>query len=217
LPTTLRLAAITTNLGWPGGAVILNGDDYARAWGSDAVSAYQLTLMPGISPDRGRAAIQRAVGPRSALRVETADQRDRREIAASRAGLSRLRQISSLMLIAAVIAMAAAMAGLLWQQRSGVARQKLDGYRTAVMWRSLAVESGVLFGTGCLLGGLASLLGQVLFSRGLQAISGFPVDASLRVEVSVTTFALVTASALLVVAVPGYLVARVQPSLRTGD
>jgi putative ABC transport system permease protein len=217
LPTTLRLAAITTNLGWPGGAVILNGDDYARAWGSDAVSAYQLTLMPGISPDRGRAAIQRAVGPRSALRVETADQRDRREIAASRAGLSRLRQISSLMLIAAVIAMAAAMAGLLWQQRSGVARQKLDGYRTAVMWRSLAVESGVLFGTGCLLGGLASLLGQVLFSRGLQAISGFPVDASLRVEVSVTSFALVTASALLVVAVPGYLVARVRPSLRTGD
>jgi putative ABC transport system permease protein len=217
VPATFRLAAITTNLGWPGGAVILNGDDYARAWGSSAVSAYQLTLAPGVSPDRARVAIQRVLGPHSALRVETASQRDGREMAASRGGLSRLRQISSLMLIAAVIAMAAAMASLLWQQRSGVARQKLDGHRTAVMWRSLAVESGVLFGTGCLLGGVASLLGQVLFSRGLQTISGFPVIASMRVENSAVSFALVTASALLVVAIPGYLVARVQPSLRTSD
>jgi putative ABC transport system permease protein len=216
-PTTFRLAAITTNLGWPGGTVILNSIDYASAWGSSAVSAYQLTLMPGISPDRGRDDIQRALGARSALRVETATQRDRREMAASRAGLSRLRQISSLMLIAAVIAMAAAMAGLLWQQRSGVARQKLDGHRTTVMWRSLAIESGTLFVTGCLLGGLASLLGQVLFSRGLQTISGFPVVASVRVDVSATSFALVTAAALLVVAFPGYLVARVAPSLRTSD
>jgi putative ABC transport system permease protein len=216
-PMRLRLAAITTNLGWPGGAVILNSADYAQAWASGGVSAYQVMLMPGISPDRGRAAIQQAVGAHSPLRVETATQRDRREMAASRGGLSRLRQISSLMLIAAVIAMAAAMAGLLWQQRSGVARQKLDGHRTTVMWRSLAIESGVLFGTGCLLGAVASLLGQVLFSRGLQTISGFPVIATARPGISAISFALVTAIALLVVAVPGYLVARVRPSLRTGD
>jgi putative ABC transport system permease protein len=216
-PTTVRLAAITTNVGWPGGAVFLNSDDYARAWGSSAVSAYQLALNPGITPEQGLAATRRALGPHSALRVETVAQRERRERAASRGGLSRLRQISSLMLIAAVIAMAAAMAGLLWQQRSAVARQKLDGHSTAVMWRSLAVESGVLIGTGCLVGAVASLLGQVLFSRGLQTISGFPVVANVRIDVSAASFALVTASALLVVAVPGYLVARVQPSLRTSD
>jgi len=216
-PTTFRLAAITANVGWPGGAVFLNSDDYARAWGSSAVSAYQLALNPGVTPEQGLATAKRVLGPGSALRVETAAQRERREMAASRGGLSRLRQISSLMLIAAVIAMAAAMAGLLWQQRSAVARQKLDGHSTAVMWRSLAVESGVLIGTGCLVGAVTSLLGQVLFSRGLQAISGFPVVASVRVEVSAMSFALVTASALLVVAVPGYLVARIQPSLRTND
>jgi putative ABC transport system permease protein len=216
-PTTFRLAAITANLGWPGGAVILNSDDYARAWGSAAVSAYHLALEPGVTPEQGRAAVQRALGAGSALRVETSAQRERREMAASRGGLSRLRQISSLMLIAAVIAMAAAMAGLLWQQRSGVARQKLDGHRTAVMWRSLAVESGVLIGTGCLVGAVASLLGQVLFSRGLLWISGFPVVASVRVEIAAASFAVVTAIALLVVAAPGYLVARVPPSLRTDD
>jgi putative ABC transport system permease protein len=216
-PMTVRLAAITTNLGWPGGAVLLNGDDYARGWGSASVSAYQLSLKPGASLDRGRSAVQRALGPGSALRVETALQRDRREMDASRAGLSRLHQIASLTLIAAIIAMAAAMAGLLSQQRSSVSRQKLDGHPTAVMWRSLAVQSGVLFATGCLLGAAASLLGQVLFSRGLQAISGFPVAADVQIGISAASFGLVTAIALVIVAVPGYLVARVPPSLRTSD
>jgi putative ABC transport system permease protein len=216
-PMTVRLAAITTNLGWPGGAMLLDGDDYARGWDSAAVSAYQLSLRPGVSLDGGRSAVQRALGRGSALRVETALQRDRREMDASRAGLSRLHQIASLTLIAAIIAMAAAMAGLLSQQRSSVSRQKLDGHPTAVMWRSLAVQSGVLFATGCLLGAAASLLGQVLFSRGLQAISGFPVAADVQIGISAASFGLVTAIALLIVAVPGYLVARVPPSLRTSD
>jgi putative ABC transport system permease protein len=217
VPTPFRVGAITTNLGWPGGAVVLNSDDYARAWGSSAVSAYQVTLAPGVTPEAGRAAAARAVGAGSAWRVETAEQRDAREMAASRGGLARLRQITSLMLTAAVIAMAAAMAGLLWQQRAGVARQKLDGHRTAVMWRALAVESGVLIGIGCLFGAIVSLLGQVLCSRGLQWISGFPIDPQVRLGISAGSFALVTVVAVLVVAVPGYLVARVGPSLRTGD
>jgi hypothetical protein len=61
------------------------------------------------------------------------------------------------------------------------------------------------------------LLGQVLFSRGLQAISGFPVAADVQIGISATSFGLVTAIALVIVAVPGYLVARVPPSLRTND
>lgn len=216
-PLSLRVAAITTNLGWPGGAVILNSDDYARAWGTSDVSAYQLAVAPGVTPAQGAAAAREALGPRSPLRVETATQRDAREMAASRGGLSRLSQISSLMLTAAVIAMAAAMAGLLWQQRAGVARQKLDGHRTAVMWRALAVESGVLIGTGCLFGALASLLGQVVASRGLQWLAGFPIEAGVRPGISATVFAVVTSIAILVVAVPGYLIARVNPSIRSND
>jgi putative ABC transport system permease protein len=216
-PMSLRVAAITTNLGLPGGALILNADDYARAWASRGVSAYQVALNPGVAPAQGRAAIQRALGQRSPLRVETATERDYREMAASRAGLSRLRQVSSLTLVAAIIAMAAAMAGLLWQQRATVARQKLDGHPTAVMWRALAVQAGVLFATGCALGAVASLLGQVLFSRGLESISGFPVSVGVQLEVAGASFALVTTVALLVVALPGYIVARTPPSLRASE
>ena len=34
VPTRLRVAALSTNIGWSPGAMVLNADDYARAWGS---------------------------------------------------------------------------------------------------------------------------------------------------------------------------------------
>jgi putative ABC transport system permease protein len=218
VPTTLRVAAITTNLGWTGGAVFLNADDYARAWRTRAVGAYEVRLAPGVDPEVARERVVAALGgPSSALRVETRAARSTRQQTVIGSGLSRLRQVASLTLFAAILAMAAAMAGLLWQRRPTVARQKLDGHATGVMWRSLLTESAVLFGTGCLAGALFGLLGQVLFSRGLETISGFPVDVGVRLGIAAISLALVTGAALVVVAIPGYLVARVKPSLRSGD
>lgn len=216
-PVTLRVAAIITNLGWSGGAMIVSPSDFTRAWGDRQISAFQVGLAPGVTPRQGRDAVARSLGPSSTLRVETAAEHSRRQRISAHGGLTRLQQIASLTLIAAVLAMASAMAALLWQRRPMVARQKLDGYTTGTMWRSLAVESGALFATGCLSGAAFGLLGQVLFSRGLETISGFPVLGSVQFELAATSFALVTFAALLVVAVPGYLVARVRPSLRTGD
>lgn len=218
VPTTLRVAAITTNLGWTGGAVFLNADDYARAWRTRAVGAYEVRLDPGVDPAVARARVATALGgPSSALRVETRAARSERQQTVIGSGLSRLRQVASLTLFAAILAMAAAMAGLLWQRRPTVARQKLDGHATGVMWRSLLTESAVLFGTGCLAGALFGLLGQVLFSRGLETISGFPVEVGVRLGIAAISLALVTGAALVVVAIPGYLVARVKPSLRSSD
>ncbi len=215
--TVLRVAAITTNLGWTGGAVFLNADDYARAWRTRAIGAYEVRVDPGVDPSVARTRIVTALGPSSALRVETRAARSTRQQTVIGSGLSRLRQVASLTLFAAVLAMAAAMAGLLWQRRPTVARQKLDGHATGVMWRSLLTESAVLFGTGCLAGTLFGLLGQVLFSRGLETISGFPVEVGVRLGIAAISLALVTGAALVVVAIPGYLVARVKPSLRSGD
>ena len=108
-PTTLRVAALTTNLGWPPGAVILNPSDYVRAWGSADPSAYNITLRAGVSALRGRQEVQRALGAGSALTVQTAQQRDALQQASSRQGLSRLTQIATLVLIATVLAMSIAM------------------------------------------------------------------------------------------------------------
>lgn len=200
-PLALRVAAITTNLGWPGGAVVINADDYARAWGRMTASAYQLSVRPGVAPETAALALRRSLGRRSGLRIETAEQRDRREDAASRAGLARLKQISSLTLVAAIIAMAAAMAGLLGQQRRNVERAMLDGYTTGCLWRSLAIQSAVLFGAGTVLGAGLSLLGQVLFSRGLERLSGFPVHIELRFGIAALACLYVAGVALLVVAI----------------
>ncbi|MGA2166365.1 MAG: ABC transporter permease, partial [Solirubrobacteraceae bacterium] len=51
-PTTFRVAALSTNLGWPPGAVIINAGNYAHAWLSSNPSAYEIQTKPGVSPAR---------------------------------------------------------------------------------------------------------------------------------------------------------------------
>jgi putative ABC transport system permease protein len=213
-PIALRVAAITTNLGWSSGAMVINATDMQRAWASDEISGYHARLAPGVTPTEGQRQITAALGPAGALRVETASQRADRQRAVSRAGLARLRQITLLTLIAAVLAMGAAMTGLLWQHRALVAHLKVHGPRTALMWRILLIETSILFGTGAILGAVFGLLGQLLGTKGVEVVTGFPVVVALRPGIALATVGLVVGAALLVVAIPGYLVARVRPAWR---
>ncbi len=71
-PTSLRVAALSTNLAWPSGAIVMSAQEYARAWGSPDASAYQVQVAPGVSPAAVRERIQRALGPSTGLVVETA-------------------------------------------------------------------------------------------------------------------------------------------------
>jgi putative ABC transport system permease protein len=216
-PSTFRVAALSTNIGWPPGAIILNADDYAHAWGSADPSAYNITLAPGVSPELVRHEIQRALGSASGLAVETVLQREQRGHVTSRQGLSRLTQIAVLMLIAAVLAMAAAMGAMIWQRRPRLADMKVDGFDRGVLWRALLLESSILLGTGCLIGALFGVYAQLLLSRALAEVTGFPVVFSLGLLIPLGSFALVTAVAVLIVAVPGYLAARVRPAISLQD
>ena len=216
-PTAFRVAALSTNIGWPPGAIILNAEDYARAWGSADPSAYNIVLAPGVSPERGREEVRAALGPASGLVVETAQQREQSERVASRQGLSRLSQISALVLIAAVLAMAAAMCAMIWQRRSRLADMKVDGFSRGVLWRALLVESALLLGAGCSIGGVFGLYGQLLLSHALASVTGFPVVFSIGALIAISSFTLVTAVAVAIVALPGYLAARVRPALSLQD
>ncbi|HEX4804794.1 MAG TPA: ABC transporter permease [Conexibacter sp.] len=207
-PARFRVAAITTNFGWSPGAVIVNADDYARAWGTDAASALQVTLA-GVTPAVGKRLVERALGPGSALTVETAAERDLRHRATTRAGLGRLTQISALMLIAATLAIGAAMGGLIWQRRRRMAGLKLAGIDHRQLWEALVLESALLLGIGCTVGALYGIDGAHLLDRALGAATGFPVATSLGVGTAFTSFALVGAAACLIVLVPGYLASRV--------
>jgi putative ABC transport system permease protein len=217
LPTTLRLAAVSTNLGWPPGAIVLGAGDYAHAWASDDPSAYLIKLAPNASPATVAREIARALGPRSGLQVETFAQRERLHYATVSQGLSRLTQIRTLVLIAAVLAMAAAMGAMIWQRRVRLADMKVDGFSRRVLWRALLWESGLLLGAGCSIGAAFGLYGQLLLSRALQVVSGFPVARSIGVPAAVFSFAVVTAVAVVIAAVPGYLAARVRPAISLQD
>ncbi|HXB65759.1 MAG TPA: FtsX-like permease family protein [Solirubrobacteraceae bacterium] len=210
-PTTLRVAALSTNLGWPSGAVVMSGEQYARAWDSNDPSAYLVQVRHGVSPARVRAEIQRALGV-TGLVAETAAQRVSGHYATTRQALSRLTQIGRLVLIAAVLAMAGAMGSMVWQRRPQLAYIKRQGYKRGVLWRALLWESALLLGAGCSLGALFGIYGQLLLSHALATVTGFPVIVSAAGWTALGSFALVSAAAVAILALPGYLAVGVSPT-----
>jgi putative ABC transport system permease protein len=212
-PERFRVAALSTNVGWPPGAIIINADDYAKAWGSTDASAYEIQDAPGASAAAVRIEAQRALGANSGLQVQTAAERERQQRTASRQGLQRLSEISALVLIAAVLAMAAAIGNMISQRRARLARLKLDGFSDLVLWRTLMLESVLVVGSGCSIGAVFGLYGQILGSHAILSLTGFPVIFSFGLLLALGSLALVTAVAVAITAVPGYLVARVRPAV----
>lgn len=211
-PRSLRVAAIVSNLGWAPGSLVLNGEDYRRWWPGSDVTALEIALKPGVSPAVGKAAVQRALPAGSPLLVETHTERKARFGRLERQGLNRLSQISTLLLIAAVLAMGAAMAGTVWQQRRRLATLRMQGYSVARILRLLLTQAFLVVAAGALIGAAFGLYGQALGTRWLQLTTGFPTAFSLAVALAATTLATVGALALIVVLIPGYFAARTGPS-----
>jgi putative ABC transport system permease protein len=210
-PVSLRIAALSTNLGWPPGAVILNSDDYARAWRSSDPSAYEVNLASGYSAQQVRSEIEHVLGPASGLTVETSRQRDELQRTASRQGLGRLSQIATLVLLAGLFATATAMTAMIWQRRRRFARLKVQGYVTGVLWAALICESASLLLVGCLLGATLGIYGQLLLSHALLSVTGMPVIFSSRAVLALSSFLLVSVVGAIILAIPGYRVASVTP------
>lgn len=202
-PITLRIAALSTNMGWPPGALIVNADDVRRAWGSDDVSAVLADLEPGTSPAEGKRALAERLGPDTDLAIVTAAERQQQQKASSRSALARLEQIALMVLVSAVIAMASAMGGMIWQRRAFIAGVKVEGYGTADMWKALMLEAGILIGVGCALGAVFGLLGQSLLSSALTSVTGFPVVYSTAGVDAILTCAAVTVVAVAIVGLFG--------------
>jgi putative ABC transport system permease protein len=211
-PRTLRVAGLATNLGWPPGAVIMSSTDYERAWTSGDPSAYQIQIAAGASAAAVRDRVARALGTGTALAVETAGEREQRHYALAAQGLARVTQIRLLVLIAATLAVVGALAAMLWQRRDRVAFSKCNGFREAVLWRSLLCESTVLLTAGCAIGAIFGLYAQLLGSHFLATVTGFPIVFDVEGIAAVSSFALVNIIAVGMLTVPGYLVVRVRPS-----
>ena len=217
VPSRFRVAALSTNIGWAPGAIVMSAHDYARAWGSADASAYNVLLAPGVSQLQGRGEVERALGARTALAVQTAAGRAGRQRALSRQGLARLTQIATLILTAAVLAMAAAMGAMVWQRRPRLAKLKLEGFSARELWRTIMLEGVLLLGVGCATGAFAGLLGQQLLDRALALTINYPVVRSLALGAALWSLALVTGAAVAIVALPGWFAVDVPAALALQD
>ncbi|MGA9284174.1 MAG: ABC transporter permease [Solirubrobacteraceae bacterium] len=216
-PQTFRVAALSTNLGWAPGAIVMSSAAYARAWASSDASAYSVLLTPGASPHAVAREIGATLGPNSGLSVQTAADRIDEQRALSREALASLTQIATLIPIVAVLAMAAAMGAMVWQRRPRLAKLKLEGIARVSLWRTILLESLMLLLVGCLSGALFGLYGQQLADRALAHVINFPVVYSITGAGALRILALVCATALAIVAIPGYLAASVPAALALED
>jgi putative ABC transport system permease protein len=105
------------------------------------------------------------------------------------------------------------MGSMVWQRRKQLADLKVDGFRRGELWRSLMLESALLLGTGCSIGAVFGIYGQLLLSHALATVTGFPVVFSADVSTALWSLLAVTAVAVTIVAVPGLMAARARPAL----
>jgi putative ABC transport system permease protein len=208
-----RVAAIIDNVGWAPGAIVINTADYQHSWHTRDPTALELDVAHGVSVSTAKAAAQRALESGSGLKVQTAGEQAAQGRRLARQGLTRLTQISILVLIGAIAALTSAMAGALWQRRPQLAALSAQGFERGHLWRGLLVETGLLVTTGCALGAAFGLYGQFLLTRWLRLSTGFPAPYSLAGPLALAVVALVGVVALAVTAIPGYFAARVPPSV----
>jgi putative ABC transport system permease protein len=210
-PVRLRVAALTTNLGWPPGAIVMNSSTYAQAWVSTSPSAYEIQTDPGASVVAVRNLVRGALKSETGLAVETSTERERRHYAVAAQALSRLTQIRLLVLIAAMLAVVGAVGSMIWQRRDLIAALKCHGFSEGVLWRWLLCEAAVLLAAGSSIGAVFGLYAQLLGSHFLATVTGFPIVFSIEGIAAITSFGLISVIAVAMLAIPGYFVVRVSP------
>jgi putative ABC transport system permease protein len=213
----MRIAATSTNFGWPTGVIFMNTSDFRRLWASRAPTALGVDLRPGADRASARPAIERELGAANGLEVISARTRASRIEASAGEGLGQLGEIAVLLLAATVIAMVAALGSSIWQQRSTLAALRIEGAPSARLRRVLMVEALLLLSAGCVTGALAGVYGQVIIDGFLGHVAGFPVASLIATARPLEIFAAVVLTVLAIAAVPGWLASRVPPMLAFDD
>jgi putative ABC transport system permease protein len=212
-----QIVATSTNLAWSPGVIFIGTGDYSRLWQTSAPTALGVHLTPGADPDAARRAIAAALGRSSGLEVSTAATRQARIDALTGEGLSQLGTISTLLLVAAILAMSAALTSAIWQRRISLAELRLSGVRSQRLRSILLLESTLMLSAGCVTGAVAGIYGQLIIDAYLAHVTGFPVarvGASFR---PVEIFVLVILVVMAIVTLPGWLASRVSPTLALNE
>jgi putative ABC transport system permease protein len=210
-PQRYLVAATTTNLGWTAGAMILNQADYRAAWGTKDISALEIDTRPGADLAAIKRDTEAALGVGAALKVQTSEQRAAQADALARQGLSRMTQISLLLMIAAALAMAAAMGAGIWQRRAALASLRIHSFSPSQLRQILTYESALVLLTGALTGAAAGIYGHLLSDRFLRLTTGFPAPFGIEGLHTIQTVFLIVFGALAALAIPGYAASNISP------
>jgi putative ABC transport system permease protein len=204
-----HVVAITTNIGWPPGAIIMDASDYRRYWQSDEPSALEVNLASGVNAAAVSQRLKRALVDRSGIGVQTREERESQYKANSREAVAPLSEISILLLVAAALAVASALTAAIWRRRPQLASLKIQGYDRYELWRALLLESLIVLGFGCVIGAVLGVYGHVLATRWLRLTTGFQAPFSTGAPQVLVNLGLVAGIAVLVIALPGFAAARV--------
>jgi putative ABC transport system permease protein len=205
----LRIAAVTTNTGWPSGTISVNTRDYSRYWLTTAPTAISFSLKPGVTAATGRNVVKELLKDQPSLRVQTSQERIAEVEDAVRQGLRTLSDISTLLLVVAALALATALSTAIYQRRSRLASLKAQGFDRGQLWRCLLMESAIVLGIGCFDGVVLGVYAHALGDRYLRANVGFPAPFSVGGAQVVLTLLLLLGMALAIIALPGYSAAGV--------
>ncbi len=212
-----RIAATTTNLAWPPGVIFMSTANYRRFWSTTAPTALGVQLRAGANAAQARRAIERTLGASSGLEVASANTRAASIDALAGEGLGQLGEISTLLLLAAIFALATAGTSAVWQRRSSLAKRQRSGVKPSRLWPILLVESFLILVGGCLTGALAGIYGQVVIDGYLKHITGFPVASVAASFRPLEIFAFVIVVVLALVAIPAWRAAHVDPMFGLND
>lgn len=207
----LRIAATTTNFGWSPGALLMSSAEHERLWGTPQPTALAIQLAPGADTESVRSAVDAALGSNSGLEVLSAQQRAQRFLAIAREGLGQLADISLLLTIAAILAIAAALGSAIWQRRPALAAMRIVGASPRRLRQVLAGEAALMLVAGCLTGVLGGIYGQAILDSYLKRVTGFPVASITASWQPLKLLGIVVLAILVLVAVPARLASRVGP------
>ncbi|MHB8491924.1 MAG: FtsX-like permease family protein [Solirubrobacteraceae bacterium] len=216
-PARFRIAATISNLGWPGGAIIMSAADYARWWNAHDPTEIAVGLRSGTNPASARQAVEQVLRKSPGLEVITTPHREARVNASAQEGLGQLGQVAELLVIAAVLAMAAALGSHIWQQRPSLSALRLEGTKPYRLRRLMLAEVGLLLACGTIAGVVAGIYGQVVIDRYLTQTTGFPVIPLASGLRPLAVLAVVVLIVLAIVAMPAWLASRVSPALALED
>jgi putative ABC transport system permease protein len=212
-----RVAALTTNLAWSPGVVFMGTGAFSLAFASTVPSALAVTPRPGVAVGDVIAEIRGQLGSGSGLEVASAATREAKIDALTSEGLGQLGVISTLLVVAAVLALAAALTSSIHQRRAALASLRLTGAAPGRLRRILAVEAALMVGAGCVTGAVAGVYGQYVIDAYLRHVTGFPVAGAGASGRPFAVLAVVLAAAFAIVAAPAWLASRVSPAVALSE